>query len=379
MSAPFDTACMQRALELAARGQGYVEPNPMVGCVIARNGEIITEGWHQKFGGPHAEIEALKSPRIWESQAPVTFYVTLEPCCHHGKTPPCTNAIIAAKPARVVVAMSDPFPKVAGGGIAKLQAAGIPVEVGLLESQARELNAPYLMLVENGRPWTVAKWAMTLDGKLATASGDSQWISNEGSRAIVHQLRGRVDAIVVGRGTALADNPQLTVRPPGARTPVRVVLDSAAQLPLGSHLVQTAREAPVLVAVGPLAALDKIKELEAAGCEVHHDAAPDPLDRLVNLWQEFGQRRMTNVLVEGGAQLFGTLFGAQLVDEVHAFIAPKIAGGSAALSPVGGAGVQNMLSALSLKDPQIETIAGDVYVRGRLRDRGVGESFAGKG
>jgi diaminohydroxyphosphoribosylaminopyrimidine deaminase/5-amino-6-(5-phosphoribosylamino)uracil reductase len=360
---------MERALELAARGQGHVEPNPMVGCVIAREGQIIAEGWHQKFGGPHAEVEALRDPRVWESPAPLTLYVTLEPCCHYGKTPPCTSAIIAARPQRVVVAMKDPFPKVAGGGIAKLEAAGIDVSVGLLEERARELNAPYLMLVEHGRPWTIAKWAMTLDGKLATQCGDSQWISNEASRAIVHQLRGRMDAIVVASGTALADNPRLTVRPPGARTPLRVVLDSRARLPLESNLVETARETPLLIAVGPHAPYDRVKALEEAGCQIHHGAAADPLERLVNLWRELGERRLTNVLVEGGAQLFGSLFGAQLVEEVHVFIAPKIAGGKAAPSPVGGHGVEKMLGALQLIDPRIEAVSGDVYVRGRVRTK----------
>ncbi|MDZ7615653.1 MAG: bifunctional diaminohydroxyphosphoribosylaminopyrimidine deaminase/5-amino-6-(5-phosphoribosylamino)uracil reductase RibD, partial [Patescibacteria group bacterium] len=226
---------MSRALELAARGQGFVEPNPMVGCVIARGAELIGEGWHRRYGGPHAEIEALHlaGPRA----AGATMYVTLEPCCHHGKTPPCTEAILRAAPARVVIAQRDPFPAVAGKGIARLQAAGIQVDVGLAEAEARELNAPYLKLLGTGRPWVMAKWAMTLDGKLATRTAESQWISGPESREIVHQLRGRVDAVIVGRGTAEHDNPALTARPPGARSATRIVLDSGASLSLDSQLV----------------------------------------------------------------------------------------------------------------------------------------------
>ena len=193
---------MQRALALAAAGQGAVEPNPMVGCVIARGAEIIGEGWHRRFGGDHAEVEALRlvGPRA----AGATLYVTLEPCCHFGKTPPCTRAILAAGIRRVVAAMPDPFPQVAGGGTAELRAAGVEVELGLLEDDARRLNAPYLKLLQRGRPWVLAKWAMTLDGKIATRTGASRWISGEPSRQAVHALRGRMDAIVVGRETAAA-------------------------------------------------------------------------------------------------------------------------------------------------------------------------------
>ena len=229
---------MRRALELAAQGQGAVEPNPMVGCVIARGAEILGEGWHRRFGGAHAEVEALKL--AGERARGATVYVTLEPCCHHGKTPPCTRAILDAGVARVVAAMPDPFPQVAGGGLAELRAAGIEVQSGVLEEEARKLNAPYLKLLSTGRPWIIAKWAMTLDGKIATAAGDSRWISCLDSRSIVHQLRGRVDAIVVGRGTAAADDPLLTARPPGPRTAMRIVVDTRASLSPQSQLVRTA-------------------------------------------------------------------------------------------------------------------------------------------
>ena len=264
--ASLDLWHMQRALELAAQGQGFVEPNPMVGCVIARGAEIVGEGWHRRFGQAHAEVEAL---RIAGSRARgATLYVTLEPCCHQGKTPPCTRAVLAAGVARVVAAMADPFPQVAGGGLAELRAAGVEVQTGILENQARKLNAPYLKLLSAGRPWVVAKWAMTLDGKIAARTGDSRWISSPASRQLVHQLRGRMDAILVGRGTAAADDPQLTARPPGPRTALRIVVDTRASLSLASRLVRTAREVPVLVAVGPEAASADCANLQAAGCEV---------------------------------------------------------------------------------------------------------------
>ena len=209
---------MRRALELAARGEGFVEPNPMVGCVIAQGAEIIGEGWHRRFGQPHAEVEALRM--AGDRAAGATLYVTLEPCCHFGKTPPCTRAVLASGVRRVVAAQTDPFPQVRGLGIAELRAAGLSVEVGLLESDARRLIAPYLKLVQTGRPWIIAKWAMTLDGKIATRSGQSRWISGPPSRQLVHALRGRVDAIMVGRETADRDDPLLTARPAGPRTAI---------------------------------------------------------------------------------------------------------------------------------------------------------------
>lgn len=366
MDTDFDIACMRRALEIAARGEGYVEPNPMVGCVIAKGSKIVGEGWHERYGQAHAERNAIASLPSPEDAKGATFYVTLEPCCHFGKTPPCVDAILAAGASRVVVAVRDPFPQVAGEGIAKLEAAGVAVEVGLLADDARQLMAPYLTLIEHQRPWTIAKWAMTLDGKIATTSGDSQWISCASSRAIVHALRGRMDAVVVGRSTAERDNPQLTARPAGPRTALRVVLDSTSRLPLDSHLVQTAREVPTLVAVGPQADSDALRRLEAAGCEVFRDTANDRFTRLANLWRHFGERRLTNVLVEGGGQLLGSLLDAGLIDEVHAFVAPKLVGGAEAPTPIAGFGIGNMAEALRLNRPKIEVVEGDVYISGRI-------------
>jgi diaminohydroxyphosphoribosylaminopyrimidine deaminase/5-amino-6-(5-phosphoribosylamino)uracil reductase len=363
-SSEFDASHMARAIELAARGEGFVEPNPMVGCTIVRDGETVGEGFHERFGGPHAEIMALAS--AGERARGATLYVTLEPCCHQGKTGPCSQALIRAGVGTVVIAQRDPFPKVDGCGIAELEAAGIAVEVGLLEPEARELNAPYLKLVSAARPWIIAKWAMTLDGKLATHTADSRWISCDASRAIVHRLRGRVDGVLIGRGTAAADDPLLTARPPGPRTAARIVLDSLASLDPASQLARTAHEAPVIVAASRQASADKCQRLTAAGCEVVVCEGSNPAERLDWLLLELGRRRMTNILVEGGGQLLGSLLDARQIDEVHAFIAPKLVGGQHAPGPVGGTGVARMAESLHLASPRIEISGTDIYVRGRI-------------
>jgi diaminohydroxyphosphoribosylaminopyrimidine deaminase/5-amino-6-(5-phosphoribosylamino)uracil reductase len=378
MSASSNSDPMLRALELARRGEGSVEPNPMVGCVIVKDGEIVGEGWHHRFGLPHAEVEALKV--AGERAAGATMYVTLEPCCHQGKTPPCCDAIVAARVQRVVAAMRDPFPEVAGQGLKRLAATGIDVELGLRETEAQELNAPYVKLITTGKPWIIAKWAMTLDGKIATRAGYSRWISGEQSRAVVHHLRGRVDAVVIGRRTAQLDDPLLTVRvEQGAaakssadadrprRLPVRIVLDSLASLPSFSQLVRTAKEIPTIIAAGPDAPERDLRRLAAAGCEVLPFAPPSRHERLVQLLDELGRRRMTNVLVEGGSNLFGSLLDAGQLDEVHVFIAPKLFGGQKARSPTRGAGVERVNEALALINPRITALGQDVYVSGRIQ------------
>jgi diaminohydroxyphosphoribosylaminopyrimidine deaminase/5-amino-6-(5-phosphoribosylamino)uracil reductase len=265
----------------------------------------------------------------------------------------------------VVVAQTDPFPQVAGGGLAQLRAAGLAVEVGLLEAATRQLNAPYLKLVTLGRPWVIAKWAMTLDGRIATRTGSSHWISNETSRAVAHRLRGRVDAILVGRGTVATDDPLLIARPPGPRIATRIVVDTLARLALESRLVRTARTTPVLVAVGPDAPAERRARLVDAGCEVWAGTAVDRQPRLLELLAELGRRRLTNVLVEGGGQLLGSLFDARAVDEVHVFLAPKLVGGDAAPGPIAGRGIDALEQALSLAAPTVERLDSDVYIHGR--------------
>lgn len=353
---------MRRALELAAQGRGRVEPNPMVGCVLARGAEVIAEGWHRMFGGPHAEIDALAV--AGDRAAGATAYITLEPCCHFGKTPPCTEALITAGVRRVVAAMRDPFPAVSGRGAEQLVAAGIEVNFGVLEADARSLNAPYLKLVETGLPWVIAKWAMTLDGKIATRTGDSRWISGDVSRAWVHELRGRVDAIIVGSGTALRDDPLLTARPPGPRTAARIVLDSQASLPPESQLVRTARDCPVIVAAASSAPAEKCERLAKTGCEVLSLAAATHAERLTKLLAELGRRRMTNVLVEGGGRLLGQFFDVGQIDEVHVFIAPRLIGGANAPSPIGGLGAAAIAEGLMLDIVSRQQSGDDLHISG---------------
>lgn len=358
---------MLRALELAERGRGFVEPNPMVGCVIVKNGEGVGEGFHARFGGPHAEVVALEAAGVNAKGS--TLYVTLEPCCHQGKTPPCTKAVIAAGIRRVVAAMQDPFAEVSGQGLTELREGGIEVDVGLHEDKARQLNAPYLKLLSTGKPWVIAKWAMTLDGKIATRSGYSKWISGSAAREVVQSLRARVDAIVVGRRSAEMDDPLLTARPESgtpARIATRVVVSSQARLSPGCRLIKTAKEAPVLLACGPDAQKRDIRRLTARGVEVHRFSATTRFERTLDLLERLGTRRMTNILVEGGSQLFGSLLDARQIDEIHVFIAPKLFGGEKAPSPIGGAGISAVSSALHLERVQIQTLGDDVYVHGYL-------------
>jgi diaminohydroxyphosphoribosylaminopyrimidine deaminase/5-amino-6-(5-phosphoribosylamino)uracil reductase len=359
-----DRRFMARALELARRGEGYVEPNPMVGCVLVRDGVVVGEGWHQRFGGPHAEVEALSV--AGDAARGASAYVTLEPCAHQGKTPPCTRELIKAGVARVVMGCRDPNRPTAARGLAELEAAGIPCQAGVLADDAAQLIAPFAKLVTRRRPWVIAKWAMTLDGKLAARTGDSRWISGEESRQRVHQLRGRVDAVIVGRGTVQADDPLLTARPPGPRTPVRIVLDSMASLSPDSQLVRTAAEAPVLVAASRDAPSSRCRELSDCGVEVWQGSSVELTDRWLDLLDKLGRRHMTNVLVEGGSKVLGALFDARAIDEVHVFIAPKLIGGNVP-APLAGRGMPEMKEALQLGSCHVEQLGSDVYLYGRIR------------
>jgi diaminohydroxyphosphoribosylaminopyrimidine deaminase/5-amino-6-(5-phosphoribosylamino)uracil reductase len=347
---------MRRAIELAERGRGYVEPNPLVGAVVVRDRALVGEGWHERFGGPHAEVNALVA--AGDAARGATLYCTLEPCCHHGKTPPCTDAILSAGVKRVVAAMLDPFPQVAGQGVASLRAAGVEVHVSEGETPARELNRPYLTLLRLGRPYVHAKWAMSLDGKIATRTGHSQWISGAASRRRVHELRGRMDAIVVGSGTARADDPLLTARPPGPRVAARVVLGSTGTLPAGCRLLATAGDAPVIVATLP----GRGEDVRRQGCEVLELPAANGRPAVVELLRELGRRRMTNVLVEGGAAVLGSFHDAGLIDELHVFVAPKLIGGTAALSPVGGLGLDAIGRGRTLDLTRWEMVGDDIYL-----------------
>ena len=361
---------MRYAISLARRGEGWVEPNPMVGAVVVdQDWQKLGEGWHQQYGGPHAEVHALRE--AGERTKGQTLIVTLEPCCHFGKTPPCSRAVIAAGIRRVIVGLTDPNPQVAGGGIRELQAAGIEVETGLLRNEIERLNAPFLTMQTRQRPYVLAKWAMTWDGKIAAATGESQWISGPESRARVHQLRGRVDAILVGRMTAERDDPQLTARPPGPRTAVRVVVDSQARLSVQSHLVRTARETPVLVCCAEQAPADRIAALQASGVQIERFASGELEEEtgrpsVAALLRRLAARRVTNLLVEGGGELLGAFHDAHLIDEVHLFLCPGLMGGRGAISPAGGHGVAHPRQMPRLTDAVYERSGEDWYCRSRV-------------
>lgn len=353
---------MQHALALAKRGQGFVEPNPMVGAVVLdSSGQIIGEGFHERFGGPHSEVNALTA--AGEPARGGTLVVTLEPCCHTGKTPPCTEAVIRSGVTRVVIGMIDPFPKVAGGGIAALKAAKIDVVTGVCQPECERLNAPYLNLLRTGRPWVIQKWAMSLDGKIATRTGDSKWISSEESRRVVHELRGRMDAVIVGANTVRLDDPLLTARPPGPRTPARIIVSTSGQLPDDSQLLRTAKDSPVIIATTQVG-VERLTLWKKASAEIFILPSIESGLPLSGLFAELGRRRMTNVLVEGGAGLHGAIRDEELADEVIAFITPVIIGGANATAPVRGLGAGMMLDGQRLTDVKITATGCDVMVRG---------------
>ena len=326
---------MARAIVLAQKGQGRVEPNPMVGSVIVRDSRVIGEGYHRRFGGPHAEVEALRACTV--SPGGSTVYVPLEPCCHFGKTPPCVDALIEAKVSRVVIGLIDPSPAASGRGIRRLRAAGIAVQTGVLAEEVGELLAPFLTGIRLGRPYVILKWAQSLDGKLTTPTGHSKWISCEASRRFVHRLRARVDAILVGSGTVLADDPMLTARGvPLRRVAIRVVLDSRLRISEKCHLVDTAGSTATLVmTTRARAKTPKAKRLARSGVEVI--ACRTRRGRLVveACLKELHNRGVTNLLVEGGPTILTTFFKAGVVDEALVFTAPTLIGGRGTPGPLG--------------------------------------------
>lgn len=373
---------MNEALELAARGRGRVEPNPMVGALLVRGGTVIGRGWHQRCGGPHAEVEALNDCRAnGHDPAGATLYVTLEPCCHHGRTPPCTDAVIAAGLTRVVVAMIDPSPHAGGEGVRKLSEAGIDVSVGVGEAAAHELNAPFIKRTTTGLPWVTLKWAQTLDGRIATDTGDSQWISGEASRQRVHQWRANVDAIMVGIGTVLADDPQLTARgvEPN-RVAVRVVVDPNLRMPQSARLVEAlSPEHPPLILAVDQALVDageaRVLDWEARGVGIVGLPAAAPatafdsharLDLEPLLRELVHLHDATHVWVEGGATLNGALLTQGLADQVMAFVAPRIMGNEAALPAVRGLRCAAVAEATTLALRSVERLDDDVLLTYRV-------------
>ncbi len=359
-----DEFYMRRALELAKRGEGATSPNPMVGAVIVRGDQIIGEGYHQRFGEPHAERNALLA--CTEDPAGATMYVTLEPCCHHGHQPPCVEAVIAAQIGRVVVGCGDPNPKVAGRGIRILRDAGIEVTENVLAAECRALNRVFMHYISRGMPYVTLKYAMTLDGKIAAYTGKSKWITGEAARAHVQQERARHKAIMVGRGTVQADDPRLTCRIPGEPSPLRVICDTNLSTSISANVVRTARETPTLFAT---CCQDdaKIAAYESAGCRVWQlppgaDGHPD----LTLLMQKLAAAEIDTLLLEGGAELAWSMLKAGLVQRVQAYIAPLLLAGANAKSPLGGAGFPNPAAGMRLRDPVISQIGDDFLIEAEV-------------
>lgn len=361
-----DRSYMKMALELAALARGRTSPNPMVGAVVVKEGKIIGRGYHMKAGTPHAEIHALNE--AGKDAGGATLYVTLEPCCHQGRTGPCTEAVIQAGVSRVVTAMADPNPLVSGRGIKRLREAGIEVVLGTMEKEALELNEVYIKYITTGLPFVVAKAAVSLDGKIATRSGKSKWITGPAARSYGHQLRDWYDAVMVGIGTVLADDPSLTARLPGGggRDPVRIVLDSQARIPLQATVLTQQSEAPTIIAVTSGAPSERLDALRQAGAEVLVVNEGPQVD-LTELMRILGARGITSVLIEGGAGVHGSAITAGIVDKAVWFIAPKIIGGSTAPGPVGGAGVEDPSGAAELKNVRVRRLGPDILVEGYFK------------
>ena len=369
-----DREHMARAIELARNGGGMVRPNPVVGAVVARAGEVLGEGWHERFGAAHAEVNAIEACGMTDL-SDATLYVSLEPCCHEGKTPPCTDAIVQAGIRRVVVGSDDPTEKAAGRGLGILRDEGVEIVLadGELATSARLLNQAFRKRARVGRPWVLFKSAMTLDGKVATRTGDSQWISGEHSRELAHQWRASVDAVVVGIGTALADDPRLTARPDGltnelSHQPRRVVFDSLARLSPGSQLVSAALEIPLTVVVSRAAARADTDALEAAGVQVLVATGENEPARVRSALEQLGAIGVSSALLEGGPHLAGAFLDAGEIDEIRLFLAPLLLGGSAARDPLEGKGVEQISEALRALTCECERVGEDLLISARLRE-----------
>lgn len=393
-----DIRYMRLAMEMAEKGRGHTNPNPLVGAVIVRNGEIIAQGYHHRYGDLHAERDAFREADARAIGCDgATMYVTLEPCCHHGHQPPCTEAIISHGIAKVIIGLGDPNPLVAGGGIRQLNEAGIETiliddpdtsgsgdfcyvgtEIVQLREELKKQNRVFLHYITTRRPWVVAKWAMTLDGKICTRTGHSQWVSNPESRTMVHRLRSEIPAILCGIGTVIADDPMLNCRlesrhlPKGTsihdvRQPIRIIADRRARIPLDSQLVTTAKELRTIVVYAEGADLHKLHLLHQAGVETWCCNSPDELlDRA-------GREKIDSILVEGGGTINEAFFRAGLIDEVYAFIAPKVIGGIDAKTPVEGLGMTKMTDAVMLQDVTTTMIGNDIMVHGVI-EKGEGRN-----
>lgn len=360
----YDEKYMRLAMQLAGNAIGRTSPNPLVGAVIVKDNRVVGCGWHRKAGTPHAEVHALNQAGELAQGADV--YVTLEPCAHYGKTPPCAKALVEAKVKNVYGGLLDVNPKVAGKGFKILEDAGIHVEYGFLQDELRKQNEVFFKWIEHKKPFVVLKAAMTLDGKIATATGQSKWITNETSRAYGYKLRDIYDGIMVGINTVIEDNPMLTARVDGGKNPIRIVVDSSLRIDINANVVQD-KSAKTIVATTDKADKDKILKLQAQDVDVivvdKDENDKVDIEKLLDI---LGQQNICSILVEGGATLSGSFVAKKLVDKVYFFIATKIIGGKEAKTPVAGTGILNLQEALALKDIQIEKLEEDILIIGRV-------------
>lgn len=360
----YDEKYMRLAMQLAGNAIGRTSPNPLVGAVIVKDNRVVGCGWHRKAGTPHAEVHALNQAGELAQGADV--YVTLEPCAHYGKTPPCAKALVEAKVKNVYGGLLDVNPKVAGKGFKILEDAGIHVEYGFLQDELRKQNEVFFKWIEHKKPFIVLKAAMTLDGKIATATGQSKWITNETSRAYGYKLRDIYDGIMVGINTVIEDNPMLTVRVDGGKNPIRIVVDSSLKIDINANVVQD-KSAKTIIATTDKANKDKILKLQAQDVDVivvdKDENDKVDIEKLLDI---LGQQNICSILVEGGATLSGSFVAKKLVDKVYFFIAPKIVGGKEAKTPVAGTGILNLQEALALKDIQVEKLDEDILIIGRV-------------
>lgn len=360
----YDEKYMRLAMQLAGNAIGRTSPNPLVGAVIVKDNRVVGCGWHRKAGTPHAEVHALNQAGELAQGADV--YVTLEPCAHYGKTPPCAKALVEAKVKNVYGGLLDVNPKVAGKGFKILEDAGIHVEYGFLQDELRKQNEVFFKWIEHKKPFVVLKAAMTLDGKIATATGQSKWITNETSREYGYKLRDIYDGIMVGINTVIEDNPMLTARVDGGKNPIRIVVDSSLRIDINANVVQD-KSAKTIIATTDKADKDKILKLQAQDVDVivvdKDENDKVDIEKLLDI---LGQQNICSILVEGGATLSGSFVAKKLVDKVYFFIAPQIIGGKEAKTPVAGTGILNLQEALALKDIQIEKLEEDILIIGRV-------------
>ena len=360
----YDEKYMRLAMQLAGNAIGRTSPNPLVGAVIVKDNRVVGCGWHRKAGTPHAEVHALNQAGELAQGADV--YVTLEPCAHYGKTPPCAKALVEAKVKNVYGGLLDVNPKVAGKGFKILEDAGIHVEYGFLQDELRKQNEVFFKWIEHKKPFVVLKAAMTLDGKIATATGQSKWITNKTSRAYGYKLRDIYDGIMVGINTVIEDNPMLTARVDGGKNPIRIVVDSSLKIDINANVVQD-KSTKTIIATTDKADKDKILKLQAQDVDVIVvDKDKNDKEDIEKLLDILGQQNICSILVEGGATLSGSFVAKKLVDNVYFFIDPKFIGGKEAKTPVAGTGILNLQEALALKDIQIEKLEEDILIIGRV-------------